>query len=213
MQTTVSIKTTCIDLIRHGEPLGGSLYRGASIDDPLSEKGWRQMWQAVGEQNHWDQIISSPMLRCLAFAQALADRHKLPMAVERDFREVGFGDWEGRSPDIIRQTRPGEYQAFYTDPVSNRPRNAEDLHQFGTRVAAALEQVAAEFSGRNILIVAHAGVIRAALGYVLQAPASTWYRTRINNAGISRFQFTSLGKQLVFHNLSRLPDGETDPPG
>ncbi len=213
MQTTTSIKTTRIDLIRHGEPQGGSLYRGASIDDPLSEKGWRQMWQAVGEQNHWDQIITSPMLRCLAFARALADRHELPVAVERDFREVGFGDWEGHSPDSIRQSHPGEYQAFYTDPVNNRPRNAEDLYQFGTRVATALERAASESGGRNILIIAHAGVIRAALGYVMQAPAAAWYRVRVNNAGISRFQFTSLGKQLVFHNLPHLPDGEADPPG
>ncbi len=199
--------TTRIDLIRHGEPLGGSLYRGSSIDDPLSEKGWRQMWQAVGEQNHWDQIVSSPMLRCLAFARALADRHALPLTVENDFREVGFGDWEGCSPESIRQTRPQEYRDFYTDPVNNRPRNAEDLHQFGARIATALEKTAAEFPGRNILVVAHAGVIRATLGYVVEAPAAAWYRTRINNAGITRFLLTSRGKQLVFHNLPHLRDG------
>ena len=37
---------TLIDMIRHGEPVGGRRYRG-QIDDPLSEKGWRQMWAAV----------------------------------------------------------------------------------------------------------------------------------------------------------------------
>ncbi|WP_456379430.1 histidine phosphatase family protein [Thiolapillus sp.] len=213
MHTTTSEMPTRIDLIRHGEPLGGSLYRGSSIDDPLSEKGWRQMWQAVGKQNHWDRIISSPMLRCQAFAQALADKHGLPLTTEKDFREVGFGDWEGHSPDDIRQTRPREYQAFYADPVGSRPRNAEDLHRFGTRVATALEQAALKFSGQNILITAHAGVIRAALGYVMQAPPAAWYRVRINNAGITRLQFTSLGKQLVFHNLPHLQAGATDPPG
>jgi len=31
--------TTTIDLLRHGEPVGGKRYRG-QIDDPLSEKGW-----------------------------------------------------------------------------------------------------------------------------------------------------------------------------
>ena len=34
---------TVIDLIRHGEPVGGRRYRG-HIDDPLSERGWQQMW-------------------------------------------------------------------------------------------------------------------------------------------------------------------------
>jgi len=35
--------------MRHGEPVGGRAYRGHSIDDPLSEKGWQQMWDAVGD--------------------------------------------------------------------------------------------------------------------------------------------------------------------
>ena len=39
---------TIIDLLRHGEPLGGSRYRGNRIDDPLTEKGWRQMWRGIG---------------------------------------------------------------------------------------------------------------------------------------------------------------------
>ena len=42
-----------IDLIRHGEPQGGPRYRGDGIDDPLSDKGWRQMWDAVGEDAPW----------------------------------------------------------------------------------------------------------------------------------------------------------------
>ena len=39
-------RETTIDLLRHGEPLGGGRYRG-QMDDALSEKGWQQMWQAV----------------------------------------------------------------------------------------------------------------------------------------------------------------------
>lgn len=198
--------TTVIDFIRHGEPRGGNLYRGASIDDPLSEKGWRQMWRALGDGNHWDRIISSPLARCREFAQALADKNGLAVSIERDFREVGFGDWEGRSSAQIRKTHPQEYEAFYADPVHNRPDGAEDLHHFGQRVGAALEKAAAQYAGRHILIVAHAGVIRAALGHVMQAPPTAWYRAKVFNAGITRFQFDTPGKQLIFHNRTELPD-------
>ncbi len=189
-----------MDFIRHGEPRGGSLYRGAAIDDPLSEKGWQQMWDAVGEENHWDRIISSPLSRCLEFARALADKHHLPMTRENDFREVGFGDWEGHSSAQIRESRPEEYRRFHADPVNNRPRGAEDLHSFGQRVATAMEQAASEHAGERLLIVAHAGVIRAALGHVMEAPPAAWYRARVDNAGITRFAFDSRGKQLIFHN-------------
>jgi len=198
--------TTVLDFIRHGEPEGGRLFRGAAIDDPLSEKGWRQMWQAVGQQNHWDRIISSPLKRCHDFALALGEKHQLPATTAQDFREVGFGSWEGRSPTAIQESKPEEYAAFYADPVHNRPLGAEDLLAFGVRVADAFDASAKKFTGQRILIVAHAGVIRAALGHVMQAPPAAWYRVKVNNAGISRFVLDERGRQLVFHNLPRLPD-------
>ena len=41
-----SYKETIIDLLRHGEPVGGRLLRG-SQDDPLTEEGWSQMRASV----------------------------------------------------------------------------------------------------------------------------------------------------------------------
>lgn len=198
--------TTFLDFIRHGEPEGGRLYRGAAIDDPLSDLGWQQMWQAVGEENHWDRIISSPLKRCHDFARVLGEKHQLPVTVEQDFREVGFGSWEGHSPTAIQESNPEEYAAFYADPVHNRPRGAEDLLAFGVRVAGAFDASAKKFVGQHVLIVAHAGVIRAALGHVMQAPPAAWYRVKVHNAGISRFVLNDRGHQLVFHNLPRLPE-------
>ncbi len=191
---------TILDFIRHGEPEGGRLYRGAAIDDPLSEKGWRQMWQAVGEDCHWDQLVSSPLQRCHAFALALGEKHGLPLSVEQDFREVGFGDWEGRSPVEIQQQDAEEYAAFYSDPVNNRPSGAEDLLDFGRRVAQAFERTASAHIGKRVLVVAHAGVIRAALGHVMQAPPTAWYRVKVDNAGLSRFLVSGSERQLIFHN-------------
>ncbi len=192
---------TILDFIRHGEPEGGRLYRGAAIDDPLSEKGWEQMWRAVGESRAWDQLVSSPLQRCHAFALTLGEKHGLPVSVEQDFREVGFGSWEGRSPVDIQQQDPEEYAAFYADPVNNRPPGAEDLLDFGRRVAGAMERTASAHTGKRVLVVAHAGVIRAALGHVLQAPPAAWYRAKVNNAGMSRFARDDKGWQLMGHNL------------
>ena len=61
---------TTIDLLRHGEPIGGRRYRG-HIDDPLSEYGWSEMWHAVSGETPWQQIITSPLRRCREFAEAL----------------------------------------------------------------------------------------------------------------------------------------------
>ena len=64
--------TTLIDLVRHGEPVGGIRYRG-QMDDPLSHTGWQEMRKAIGRETPWDAIISSPLLRCRAFAEDSSD--------------------------------------------------------------------------------------------------------------------------------------------
>ena len=56
-----------------------------------------------------------------------------------------------------------------------------------------------------MLVVAHAGVIRAALGHVLQAPPAAWYRVKVDNAGLSRFAREGEITQLHFHNRPGLP--------
>ena len=97
---------TEIELLRHGEPLGGRRYRG-KLDDALSEKGWQQMWDAVGRRGDWEQIVTSPLQRCRAFALALGERHGLPVAVDARFAEVGFGSWEGRTRQELEAQAPG----------------------------------------------------------------------------------------------------------
>jgi len=178
--------TTLVDLIRHGEPEGGSRYRGNSIDDPLSEKGWSQMWTAIGENPPWDIIVSSPVLRCSDFAQALSDKINKPVFFDDQFREVGFGSWEGKSKTQLKQTNQEEFDAFYSDPVNNRPSGAESLNDFIARVTGSYDNVVKTHAGQRILIVAHAGVIRAIVARTLQASSAGLYRINVDNASISR---------------------------
>ena len=189
-----------IDMIRHGEPEGGRAYRGHGIDDPLSKKGWQQMWAAVDKAAPWDHIITSPMLRCRDFAQALADKQGLSVTVNENLKEIGFGAWEGRTPDQVKSETPDEYNNFYRDPVNQRPDGAEDLAVFISRVTSVYESVCASYAGRHILLVAHAGVIRALVAHVLQAPRAAMYQIKVDNARISRIQTIDGVHRLMFHN-------------
>ena len=195
------IPATIIDLIRHGEPEGGRAFRGHTIDDPLSEKGWQQMWKAIGEDAPWDQIITSPLERCQAFAEALMDVYKVPCSTEEDFKEVGFGSWEGKTPDEIKASNLNEYDAFYHDPVNARPAGAEDLSAFIKRVSNAYNKTIEKYDGKHILIVAHAGVIRAIIANALHAEPIGLYRIKVNNAGVSRLCHDQQGSHLLYHNV------------
>jgi alpha-ribazole phosphatase len=190
--------TTTIDLMRHGEPVGGRRYRG-QIDDPLSEKGWAQMHEAVGESVPWTQIVSSPLLRCRAFAESLADRHGLPLTLDERLKEVGFGAWEGRSAAEIEQQAPGTLAQFKADPLKARPAGAEPLAAFHARVAAAMADVLAQHAGRHALLVGHAGVTRMALAWALQIPLENAYRIEVASASLTRLRFEGGQASLIFH--------------
>ena len=196
------MQTTTIDLIRHGEPVGGRRYRG-QIDDPLSEKGWRQMREAVGDACPWDVIVSSPLIRCRAFADELAQRHGLPVSFDARFKEIGFGVWEGKTADEISADDPDALMRFYADPVRYRPQGAEPLSDFEARIGAGLSALLKQHEGRHVLVVGHAGVIRMILRHALGIPVANIFRIQVPNAGLTRLEYHrhagDFTARLLFH--------------
>ncbi|MEJ2618763.1 MAG: histidine phosphatase family protein [Candidatus Thiodiazotropha sp.] len=180
-------KITTVDLLRHGEPLGGRRYRG-QIDDPLSDKGWQEMRDAVSQQRPWQHIISSPLKRCAAFAIELSDHMDIALSYDDRLKEVGFGSWEGLSGDELRAEDPDQLKRFYHNPIKHRPQNAEPLDRFSERVSQAYEQAVTEHAGQHILLVTHAGVIRCILAHLLDAPIGSMYRFSIATASLSRIR-------------------------
>jgi len=194
------MRPVLLDYMRHGEPVGGSLFRGNGVDDPLSDRGWQQMRESAAAITGWQRIVSSPMRRCIEFARWLAAERDLPLEVQEDLKEVGFGTWEGVMREQLRRERPAEYEAFYRDPVHNRPAGAEPLEAFGARVGAVFDQLVARYPGQHLLVVCHAGVIRGTFGHVTHAPAVNWYHTEVDNAAVTRFADDRRGTRLLVHN-------------
>ena len=159
------------------------------------------MWDAVGEDLPWEQIVTSPLERCQAFAEALMDTYNIPCETEENFKEVGFGSWEGRTPEQIKEQDLEEYKNFYLDPVKARPQGAENLDLFIQRVITTYEKTVEKHQGKHILIVAHAGVNRAIIANALHADPIGLYRIKVNNAGISRLKYDHLGSHLLYHNV------------
>lgn len=198
---TQSVATT-LDLLRHGEPVGGSRYRG-QIDDPLSDKGWAQMRAAVGDAHPWDRIISSPLTRCSDFARELAARHTLPLDMEPRLMELGFGEWEGRTTAELMRTDADILARFWRDPLHHTPPGGETLPAFQTRVVDAWNDLLAQHRGRHLLLVCHAGVIRLLLSHALGMPLAHMFRIQVANASLSRLRVDhhpeGLLPQLIFH--------------
>lgn len=199
------MEQTTIDMIRHGEPVGGKKYRG-QLDDPLSEKGWRQMRTAVGDHKPWDAVVSSPLRRCAAFATELAERHGLPLSFDERWQEIGFGEWEGQTAAQLMARDPDVLMRFWTDPLHNTPPGAETLAAFRDRIAAVWADTVAAHAGRHVLVVGHAGQMRMVLCQVLGMPIEHMFRIQVANAGLTRIVVDGQGEyalpRLLFHGGS-----------
>lgn len=158
--------TTFFDLIRHGEPAGGHKYRGHR-DDPLSEVGWQQMRDAIGQHEQWDHILTSPLLRCREFACELSEQRNIPVTVAEGFKEISFGDWEGKTREQVAREY-GDHQAnFWRDAENFPPPNAEAIQDFHHRIGTAWQHWSDALAGKHVLLVCHGGVIRMVLAHVL----------------------------------------------
>jgi len=181
----MSSQTTTIDLIRHGEPVGGTKYRG-KLDDPLSEKGWQQMRNAVADHCPWDAIISSTLRRCAEFAQELSKRHNIPLETDARLMEIGFGEWEGKTAAELQASDPDRLHHFWSDPLNNTPPGAETLADFRQRVISGWDDAVNRHRGRHLLMVGHAGMMRMIIREALDMPLERMFRIQVPNAGITR---------------------------
>jgi len=122
------------------------------------------MRAAVGESCAWTQIVSSPLVRCRAFAEEIAARYRLPLDIDPCWREIHFGDWEGKSADDLLKTCPAELARFWDDPEQYTPPGGETLQAFRKRLHEAWDDLPVRYAGEHLLVVTHGGPIRFILG-------------------------------------------------
>ena len=201
--------STLIDVLRHGEPLGGARYRGRT-DDALSQTGWQQMTDAVNfepvnKSAPWTQIISSPLSRCADFARLLSETHQLELLIEPRFAEIDFGDWEGLTSQQIMDHDSKQLLQYWDNPIDNSPPNGESLNDFSSRVIAAWNELLSEHAAadnKHLLIITHGGSLRIIMSHVLTMPLTALFKLDVPYACLSRFQHQHHDQQsqLIFHN-------------
>lgn len=187
-RTAIPDGGTRIDLLRHGETRAGSVYLGRS-DAPLSEHGYRQMAEALMDASDYHAMLSSPLVRCAAFARDYAQLHGLPLHCDARFREMDFGAWDGRSAAEIAATDPGALENFWRDPVACPPPQAEPLLSFQERVLAAWQELPARYSGQHVLLVTHGGVMRIILCHLQQLPLAELLSLAVPHAALQRITY------------------------
>ncbi|MBL4912613.1 alpha-ribazole phosphatase family protein [Shewanella schlegeliana] len=173
------MQTTKVILLRHGECEGGNILRG-QIDVALTEQGKKQMQTALSPlfsnefSNEFsgtlsdespddclpDIVMSSPLIRCAKVAQQFAEKHQLGFVIEDRFKELNFGDWDGKTFDTLYQCYAAELDAYWANPWKIPPPNGESMQAFEYRIGDAWQSMLEAHQGQCVLLVTHGGVIR-----------------------------------------------------
>ena len=183
------MKTTYIDVIRHGEPAGGRVFRGHT-DHPLTELGIKQFKQRVQRLGYrWDQIVSSPLKRCRQSAELLSNEQNLPLKIDEHFSEIHFGDWENMLVDKVMEQE--NISHMWNDPMNFCPPQGETTVALQQRVIKGWHKLLEDYQGQRVLVVTHGGVIRMLAQYLLEINRLALTKLSLPHAAIISFKVIS----------------------
>ena len=183
-----------IFLIRHGLTLWNTAGRLQGISDTeLAPEGLRQA-KLLAEKfpcDKVDAIYSSDLARAKITAQLTAAKFGLTVQPMADFREVDFGEWEGKYFADLEKTDADRLKIFYTQPDKLKLDGAETFQQAQSRAMNRLKQVidAHENGGENhVVIAAHGSINRLMLCAILEIPIKNIWRLNQFNTAVNIFR-------------------------
>ena len=159
-------------LVRHGQTdwnVSGR-YQGHT-DIPLNAAGLAQahaLAALLADKSNGHQpptfsaIYSSDLSRAYQTAQILAQALGLTVQKHPGLREVGLGDWEGQTRDIVHASYPEVVLAREANKLDVPPPGGETNRQAARRVAAVANEIAHACPAGRVLVVSH-GITVAAL--------------------------------------------------
>ena len=188
-----------IYLIRHTktDTLKGLCYgqSDVALAESFLEEA-HQLQQKLPEIKSDSLIFSSPLTRCVKLAERLSDN----VTTDARLLELDFGDWENRRFDDIDVDI---LQQWTDDFVHVAPPNGESFIGLCQRARSFWQDVAYGMhpASEQILIITHAGVIRALLAYILKLPPANAFQFRVDVGSVHKLQHVDNYTYINYINL------------
>jgi broad specificity phosphatase PhoE len=182
-------------LVRHGQTShnASGLLLGRA-DPPLTELGRRQaeaLARAEGVAGA-TRVVTSPLRRCVETAATLGP----PVALDEQWLEIDYGDYEGKPLEDI----PAEVWSTWRADPSWAPPGGESIADVGGRVRRACQALEAESSEHDIVVVSHVSPIKAAIAWALGVGDEVVWRMFLDLAAICRVTVGPRGPTLLTYN-------------
>jgi len=184
-------------IARHGETTWNvtGRYQGRQ-ESELSRLGVAQSKALADAMADYEleEVISSPLLRCVASAQPTARRFNLAIEPEPLLIEIAHGKWEGRYRDELAANDPERYYQWRHEPEIVQFEDGESIRD----VLERWRRFVASFEVRgDTLLVTHDAVLRVALVDRLKKPLSEFWRARVLNGAYAWFEVEGIRWRLL----------------
>ncbi|NVK19873.1 MAG: histidine phosphatase family protein [Methylocystaceae bacterium] len=135
--------------------------------------------------------VTSSLSRTKKTAKAIAEQGGYPIRplAYKELMEQNFGLWQSKTWDDLEEDT--EAAAFWTDPATTCPPDGESFRTLCQRVEKCVTHLIKKYPGQEIICVAHAGTIRAAIAQALNLSPANALRLKIDTLSISRLQHFS----------------------
>lgn len=134
-------------------------------------------------------IYSSDLIRAKTTAEILAQKFNLQVQLEKNLREVNFGDLEGKTLAEFEKFDPQNFYNFFNKPDELKINNAETFQQLQARAFSAIKKIIAAHQNENVIIVAHGAINRAILCAILEIPIRKMWSLSQFNTCVNLFRY------------------------
>lgn len=145
-------------VIRHGQTEWNVLKKMQGLADiPLNNKGIEQANEVKKKINELDIdiIYCSPLIRAKQTAEIINTDKRLDIIIDDKIKERDYGEFEGINKKTFN------YNDFWAYKKNIKYKKAENIQDFFERVNTFIEELRNNYSNKNVLVVTHAGVLKA----------------------------------------------------
>jgi broad specificity phosphatase PhoE len=188
-----------------------------SIDSELTPEGLEMAKAFADAYSYmdWAAIFCSPMQRTVLTAKPLCAAIGMEPQLRDGLKEINYGKWEGKTPEIISREYHDDYIRWSADPAWNAPTGGEMAVTIASRALQVIEEIKQNYTSGNILVVSHKATIRIILCSLLGIDVGRFrFRLGCPVASVSIVEFSSHGPLLkVLADRSHLDERLRNLPG
>jgi probable phosphoglycerate mutase len=182
-------------LIRHGNAVR---VNGDYLHAPLTPIGREQAIQTGdyfnAPENHLDGFYASPLRRTKETAQLIGEKIGQSAELRPGVQEVRLRELPGLV--LMEILSIGDPVEDYLDARAGK----KIRWPIEGRVSRVLLEILDKHPNQRVAVVAHSGVISAALSWYLPEERWRWWRTVVSNCSITRLNVEGNQAELVIYN-------------